>query len=154
MATELLFNLSNLFILPFWGLMILLPRWQWTEKVMKSLIPLAVLASVYLLLFIGSLNSESAAALASPELSAIAQAFADEKIMAVGWVHYLVMDLFVGRWIYWQGKETGIWTAHSLILCLFAGPIGLLSHLITAAITERLGKGNDSTTATPQAKVG
>jgi hypothetical protein len=50
MATELLFNLSNLFVLPFWGLMILLPRWQWTEKVMKSLIPIVILAAVYLFL--------------------------------------------------------------------------------------------------------
>lgn len=150
MTIELLFNLSNLFVLPFWGLMILLPRWQWTEKVMKSPLPIAILASVYLYLFIGSLSSESAAALASPELSAIAQAFADEKIMAVGWVHYLVMDLFVGRWIYWQGRETGVWTAHSLILCLFAGPIGLLSHLITAAIAERRGKEVDTVAAPSQ----
>ncbi|AGF52227.1 sll0354 [Synechocystis sp. PCC 6803] len=154
MATELLFNLSNVFVLPFWGLMILLPRWQWTEKVMKSLLPIAILAAVYLFLFIGSLGSESAAALASPELSVIAQAFADEKIMAVGWVHYLVMDLFVGRWIYWQGRETGVWTVHSLILCLFAGPIGLLSHLLTAAITKQWGKGNDSTMETPQTEIG
>jgi hypothetical protein len=41
------------------------------------------------------------------------------------------MDLFVGRWIYWEGQKTGLWTIHSLVLCLFAGPMGLLSHLIT-----------------------
>jgi hypothetical protein len=121
---------------------------------MKSPIPIAILAAVYLFLFIGSLSAESAAALASPELSVIAQAFANEKIMAVGWVHYLVMDLFVGRWIYWQGRETGVWTVHSLILCLFARPIGLLSHLLTAAITKEWGKGNDSTTETPQTEIG
>lgn len=150
MATELLFNLSNLFVLPFWGLMIVLPGWQWTEKVMKSPVPIAVLASVYLYLFVASFSSESIAALASPELGAIAQAFADEKIMAVGWVHYLVMDLFVGRWIYWQGRETGVWTVHSLILCLFAGPLGLLSHLITAAITDRGAKATNALAETPQ----
>ncbi len=135
--TELIFNLSNLFVLPFWALMIILPGWQLTQKVMRSVVPIALLAGVYVYLFIASLSSESAAALASPELGVLAQAFADEKIMAVGWVHYLVMDLFVGRWIYWQGRETGVWTVHSLILCLFAGPIGLLSHVITAAIASR-----------------
>ena len=88
MATELLFNLSNLFVLPFWGLMILLPCWQWTEKVMKSLIPIAVLASVYLFLFIGSLSSESAAALASPELSVIAQALPTKKSWR--WVGFII----------------------------------------------------------------
>jgi hypothetical protein len=42
------------------------------------------------------------------------------------------MDLFVGRWIYWEGQHTGIWTTHSLALCLFAGPLGLLSHILTS----------------------
>ena len=48
------------------------------------------------------------------------------------------MDLFVGRWIYWQGQQTGIWTIHSLVLCLFAGPMGLLSHIATGWITQLL----------------
>ena len=46
------------------------------------------------------------------------------------------MDLFVGRWIYWQGQEKQILTIHSISLCLFAGPIGLLSHIVTIAIKE------------------
>ena len=32
----LIFRLSNLLVLPFWGLMILLPRWRWTERIMRS----------------------------------------------------------------------------------------------------------------------
>ncbi|MBD2655002.1 MULTISPECIES: ABA4-like family protein [Synechocystis] len=147
-ATELIFNVSNLGVLPFWALMILLPGWQGTQKVMQSFIPLALLAVVYLLLFINSLGSTSAAALASPELGVIAQAFSDPSIMAVGWIHYLVMDLFVGRWIYWQGRETGIWTTHSLILCLFAGPIGLLSHFLTTAIVQKWPKSSSSLAST------
>ncbi|UAJ73862.1 DUF4281 domain-containing protein [Synechocystis sp. PCC 7339] len=147
-ATELIFNVSNLGVLTFWALMILLPGWQGTQKVMQSFIPLALLAVVYLLLFINSLGSTSAAALASPELGVIAQAFSDPSIMAVGWIHYLVMDLFVGRWIYWQGRETGIWTTHSLILCLFAGPIGLLSHLLTTAIVQKWPKSSSSLAST------
>jgi hypothetical protein len=147
-ATELVFNVSNLAVLPFWALMILLPAWQGTQKVMQSFIPLALLAVVYLALFINSLSSASAAALASPELGAITGAFSDPVIMAVGWVHYIVMDLFVGRWIYWQGRETGVWTTHSLILCLFAGPIGLLSHLLTTAIAQQWQKSPSSPTPT------
>lgn len=58
--------------------------------------------------------------------------------MATGWIHFIVMDLFVGRWIYLQGQEKGIWTRHSLALCLFAGPVGLLSHLITTQLQERV----------------
>jgi hypothetical protein len=136
-AIELIFNLGNLFVLPFWGLMILLPNWGATRKIMESAIPFGVLASFYFYLFITSLNPETAAALASPQLVDIARAFSSETVMATGWMHYLVMDLFVGRWIYWQGQKTGVWTIHSLVLCLFAGPLGLLSHLATAAIRDR-----------------
>jgi hypothetical protein len=46
----------------------------------------------------------------------------------------------VGRYIYLEGQDKGIVTIHSLILCLFFGPIGLLSHLITSAIVDRLKK--------------
>jgi hypothetical protein len=56
--------------------------------------------------------------------------------MATGWVHYIVMDLFVGRWIFLEGWDKRVWTTHSLILCLFAGPVGLLSHLLTVAIVQ------------------
>lgn len=137
MPTELIFNIANVFVLPFWAIMIFLPNWKITQKVMESLIPFALLALVYLAFFVFAISPESAQALASPQLADIARAFADEKVMATGWTHYLVMDLFVGRWIYWQGQKSGIWTGHSLILCLFAGPLGLLSHIVTTAIAER-----------------
>lgn len=135
-STELLFNGANLFVLPFWALMIILPKWGLTKKIIASPLPLVALALLYGYFFINSLDPETAEALSSPELSAIASAFSDNRVMATGWVHYLVMDLFVGRWIYQEGLKTGVWTIHSLILCLFAGPLGLLSHLTTQWVTD------------------
>jgi hypothetical protein len=131
MNIELLFNLANLFVLPFWALMILLPNWNVTRKVMQSYLPFVVLAGVYLYFITGTLSSDSAQALANPQLSDIARFFGEERAAATGWAHFLVMDLFIGRWVYWQGQETGIWTVHSILLCLFAGPLGLLSHILT-----------------------
>ena len=131
-----IFNVANLFVLPFWALMIILPNWGVTRKVMESYIPFVILASVYLYLFISSITPENAAALSNPKLADIAQFFANEKAAATGWIHFLVMDLFVGRWIYWEGQKTGIWTIHSLAFCLFAGPLGLLSHILTAWISQ------------------
>ena len=136
MLTQL-FNLSNLFVLPFWALMILLPNWSITRKVMESYIPFVILAALYLYLISGTITSESAQALANPQLVDIARFFADERAAATGWTHFLVMDLFVGRWIYWEGQKTGIFTAHSILLCLFAGPLGLLSHIFTSWIKQK-----------------
>jgi Domain of unknown function (DUF4281) len=137
-AIAQLFDGANLFVLPFWALMILLPNWSITRKVMQSFLPFVALAGLYLYLLAGSITPESAQALANPTLADIARFFANPQAAAVGWVHFLVMDLFVGRWIYWQGQNTGVWTVHSLIFCLFAGPIGLLSHIVTQAISEKI----------------
>jgi hypothetical protein len=136
-----LFNVANVFVLPFWALMILLPNWNVTRKVMESYLPFVVLAAAYVYLFVTSITPENAAALSNPQLADIARFFSNETAAATGWIHFLVMDLFVGRWIYWEGQKTGIWTIHSLALCLFAGPIGVLSHIFTYWITKAFSKG-------------
>lgn len=136
-TVDQIFNGANLFVLPFWTLMIFLPNWGITRKVMQSYIPFVILAIVYCYLFFNSINPETAAALSNPQLADIAQFFADKTIAATGWVHFLIMDLFIGRYIYWKGQETGFWTIHSLIFCLFAGPIGLLSHILTTWTTQQ-----------------
>ena len=144
MTTTQLFNIANVFVLPFWALMILLPNWGVTRRVMQSFIPFVVLAGLYLYFFISAITPESAQALSNPQLADIAKFFADEKAAATGWVHFLVMDLFVGRWIYTEGQRTGIWTTHSILLCLFAGPLGLLSHILTSWVSQRFNSANQS----------
>lgn len=138
MVIEYLYNGANLFVLPFWLLMVVVPNWGVTRKVMASTLMFVPLALAYIFCFVNSVDPDSIEAFANPTLSALAGLFADERVMATGWIHFVVMDLFVGRWIYWQGQEKGIFTRHSLALCLFAGPIGLLSHLITAQLQERV----------------
>lgn len=155
MTIAQLFDLANLFVLPFWALMILLPNWNVTRRVMTSLVPFVVLSGLYLYLLSGTITAETAQALSNPKLADIARFFADERAAATGWTHFLVMDLFIGRWIYWEGQRTGIWTVHSIALCLFAGPLGLLSHITTSLIAERfLAKEPDSSSAneSPQAE--
>ncbi|ARV59064.1 hypothetical protein BZZ01_10825 [Nostocales cyanobacterium HT-58-2] len=137
MSIVQLFNIANIFVLPFWTLMIFLPKWKVTQRVMESYIPFVPLATAYLYLFVTSITPENAQALSNPQLADIAKFFADEKAAATGWIHFLTLDLFAGRYIYLQGQKTGVWTIHSLALCLFAGPLGLLSHIFTDWITKK-----------------
>ncbi|ODG96900.1 hypothetical protein A4S05_15930 [Nostoc sp. KVJ20] len=136
MTISQLFNIANLFVLPFWALMILLPNWKVTRQIMSSYLPFLLLAGAYVYLFVNSTTPENAQDFSNIQLADVARLFADEKVAATGWIHFLVMDLFVGRWIYWEGQKTGTWTIHSLALCLFAGPLGLLSHILTDWITK------------------
>ncbi len=149
MIYEYIFNFGNLFVLPFWLLMVIVPGWSVTRRVMASAIPFAILAALYIYCFVGSLDPDKLESFANPTLPVLAQLFSETPVMATGWVHFLVMDLFVGRWIYFQGQEQGLWTRHSLLLCLFAGPMGLLSHLLTAWIQS----GRTSSESSPETTV-
>ena len=148
MTSAQLFDLANLYILPFWTIMILFPKWNITKKVMGSYLPFLPLIAAYIYYLIVTVDPESAAALANPQLADIARFFGEEGAAGAGWVHFLVMDLFVGRWIYWQGQNKQIWTIHSLILCLFFGPVGLLSHIISETIFDKKNDAEKSVTDT------
>jgi hypothetical protein len=140
---ELLFTGANLFVLPFWALMVLVPNTNLTRTVMMPLWPITALAGLYLFLFLTSFsNVEGLEAFSDPNLSLVnlSALFANPHVTATGWMHYLAFDLFVGRWIYWQGQIHGVFIRHSLALTLFAGPIGLLSHLVTDAVWKRFSQ--------------
>ena len=136
-----LFNIANAYILPFWLVMIFLPNSNVTKKVIGSYWFVLPLIGLYLYYLIATVDPEAAATLSNPQLADIAKFFGEEGAAGAGWMHFLAMDLFIGRWIYWQGQEKQVWTAHSLILCLFFGPVGLLSHIITETV---FAKQNDS----------
>lgn len=114
--------------------MILFPKWDVTKKVMGSNFLFIPLIGAYLYYLVATVDPESAAALANPQLSDIAHFFSQEGAAGAGWVHFLLMDLLAGKWIYQQGQVKQVWTFHSLVICLFLGPVGLLSHIITEAI--------------------
>jgi Domain of unknown function (DUF4281) len=140
MELNTIFNLANLYVLPFWLIMIILPKWSITNKIMSSYLPFIPLAGLYIYLFFTGLDAESIELFSNPNLSLtdLAKLFSLEKFTLTGWVHFLVMDLFVGRYIYLDGQSKSVWTIHSLGLCLFAGPMGLLSHILTSFIQPKL----------------
>mmetsp|Transcript_14324 Transcript_14324/g.22215 ORF Transcript_14324/g.22215 Transcript_14324/m.22215 type:complete len:123 (-) Transcript_14324:228-596(-) len=75
-------------------------------------------------------------------LGALAKEFSNPLTMAAGWSHYLAFDLFVGRWVWIDGLRNRVFTSHSVFLCLMFGPLGLLSHLATRALSTG-GKAKD-----------
>lgn len=59
--------------------------------------------------------------------------FMRDEIIVLGWVHYLVFDLFIGAWISRDAIKHEInylLVIPALVLTLFAGPVGLLSYLV------------------------
>ena len=130
MAT--LFDASFLLVAPFWLLMIALPRWRVTQRVIASPWIAAPAAALYLALVLPGLPGVLGA-VSSPSLEAIAPLLGTPEGATVAWVHFLAFDLFVGRWIYLDARARGItpWlTSPLLFLTLMLGPTGLLGHLL------------------------
>ena len=130
MAT--LFDASFVLVAPFWLLMIALPGWGVTRRVIGSPWIAAPAAALYLALVLPGLPGVLGA-VSSPSLEAIAPLLGTPEGATVAWVHFLAFDLFVGRWVYLDARARGItpWlTSPLLFLTLMLGPAGLLGHLL------------------------
>jgi len=129
---EQLFQISNLLVMPFWALMILAPRWRWTQRIVGSLwivVPPALLYAALVLPGMGQLLP----ALANPSLDGIAGLLGLPSGAVIGWIHFLAFDLFVGRWAYLDSQQRGIspWlVSPALFFVLMFGPLGLLLYLV------------------------
>jgi hypothetical protein len=129
---EQIFLLSNLVVLPFWGIMIVAPRWAVGHRIMRSVLvflPLTVLYSWLVLPMLPGLLP----ALARPELRVITTLLADPTGATVAWIHFLAFDLFVGRWQYHDALHHQLpsWLVRITLLCTFmAGPFGLLLYIV------------------------
>jgi len=146
------FTASNAFVLPFWALMVIAPGAQVTEKLMRSVTPFIVLGLLYLwLAVISSTFPEAVEGLGqgAGQLPVLTKAFSLEPVVATGWVHFLAEDLFVGRWVYLDGRKNDVPIRHSCLLSLLFGPLGVVSHLVTRDIVRRLREAKDGATGEP-----
>jgi Domain of unknown function (DUF4281) len=139
---ESLFLLVNLLPLPFWFLMIALPHWRGTQRVMRGRVVLIPLLAAYSVL-IASRLPELRALVANfelPTLRSLAGWLGRDEWALLAWIHFLAFDLFVGRWEYRDSRERRIsaWLmAPVLTLTLLFGPLGLLVYLLVRALFRR-----------------
>ena len=129
---EAIFSLSGLLVMPFWALMIFLPHWRWTRRILRS--PLVILppALLYGALALPRLV-EVVPAVSSHTLAGITALLGTPTGATIAWAHFLAFDLFVGRWAYLDGHKRGIGAllmAPVLFLTLMLGPLGFLLYLV------------------------
>jgi len=143
---DTLFQLSNLLVLPFWALMILLPRWRWTMRILRSPFVSATPALVYAALVLPRLGSIWPA-IAKPAVTGVATLLATPEGATIAWVHFLAFDLFIGRWIYLDSRErqlSALLIAPILFFALMLGPLGFLSYLLVRRIATSREAGTGS----------
>lgn len=144
---DLIFRVSNLLVLPFWALMILLPRWRWTARIMRSPVGSVAPALFYAALVLPRVGAIFPA-VARPTLAGVAALLGSPEGATIAWVHFLAFDLFVGRWIYLDSQErrlSPLLTAPILFFTLMLGPVGFLSYLLLrlVAAPREAGRGSN-----------
>jgi hypothetical protein len=135
---ETLFLLGNIVVIPFWMLMILLPRWDRTQRIIASPLIIMPPALCYLLVML-SLLFGSAPVPFSPDLNGVAALLATPAGAAAAWLHLLTFDLFAGRWVYLDSRQrdANIPITSLFLVCVFlAGPLGFLLYLVNKRIAS------------------
>jgi hypothetical protein len=139
MNPETLFSLSSLLVMPFWLLLIFLPRWRVTERVMAGPWVAVPAALLYVVLVLPRFVAIFTAVL-NPTLSGVTAFLGDPTGATIAWAHFLAFDLFVGRWVYLNGRSRNISTwfiSPILFLVLMLGPVGFLLYLVVRVATSR-----------------
>ena len=134
-----LFDVAGWISLPGWLLLVVLPRWRWTQTITTAVLP-AILAVFYLVLFLQYFGQVPEGFGAFGSLAGVKAALSIDGMLLAGWVHYLAFDLFVGSWEVRDAQHVGLrhwFVVPCLFFTLMAGPIGLLGYLILRGAIAR-----------------
>ncbi|WP_437724987.1 ABA4-like family protein [Sorangium sp. So ce861] len=151
---ERVFGLSGFLVLPFWALMIFLPRARWTRRIMESPLVIVAPALLYTALVLPAIG-EVLPIVNRPSLPAVASLLGSPAGATIGWVHFLAFDLFVGRWVYLDSRDREIspWLmAPVLYLTLMLGPMGFALYLAVRAVAERPARARGAIAVSPRAE--
>lgn len=137
MTPDVVFSICSTLVLPQWILMIIAPKWQWTQRLVASRIIPFILAIFYAYYILTSFGSSEGGGFSS--LEEVMQLFTVEGAVLAGWIHYLAFDLLIGGWILTTAQKKGI--HHGLVIpcligCFMLGPIGFLVFWLICKFKE------------------
>lgn len=136
MTPERLFQLASTAVGPCWLLLLIAPRWRWTQRVVTFAWPL-LMALLYVWL-LGAHRPPPGSGFNS--LQQVRTLFSSPYAVVAGWIHYLAFDLFIGAWEARDGLRLGIsrWVLLPCQLLTFLfGPAGLALYLLIKVVLRR-----------------
>jgi hypothetical protein len=137
MTLDLAFKLSNNLAMIGWILLLALPRWKWTVKLVTGIV-VTILAVLYVVFVVQALSPEEMKSFGT--LEGIMELFTDKGAVLAGWIHYLAFDLMVGVFIVTNAIRNKIshWLViPCLLLTFMLGPTGLLIYLVIRMVKTR-----------------
>ena len=127
---------TNLGVLPFWLMLIIIPNSKFTQFFINSIILPLILSTVYIYIIYQSILLEEPIIdifklyLSLEDLYTL---FATENFLLLFWIHFVAINLFLGSWISRDGVKYNMSRSLvfiPLILVYFIGPFGLFLYWI------------------------
>ncbi len=140
MDLDLVFTIANFSTAPAWVLLLTVPRFKGTERLVHSVLMPLLLGVAYALLLFTDMGGGGDASMLT--LKGVMAIFDKPQTTIAAWIHYLVFDLFVGAWIVRDAERrqmSRLLVAPSLVATWFFGPVGLLMYLGAGALLGRGG---------------
>ncbi len=130
MSPETIFSACGTLVLPGWLLLVFLPRWKWSARVISAVIIPLVIAVVYVYLVAAHFGQTEGG---FGSLADVSRLFQNPHALLAGWIHYLAFDLFVGAWEVRDAQRVGLHhllVVPCLVLTFLLGPAGLLLYFL------------------------
>ena len=133
---ETIYLWLNIFVLPFWVVLIFFPTSKICNIFIISIFPILILTSIYIYL-IYTIFNEGYDFLKNFDLylgiDHLKGLFSDTYFLILFWIHFLSINLFCGSWIVNDSQKiyiSKIVIFLPLIITYFVGPLGLFIYWI------------------------
>ncbi len=134
MSAELVFQLLNAVVLPWWAIWLAAPRSRWAARLAGHGAVFIALGLVYTGLLVAALASGGGQGFG---FDGLRTALSEPLGFLAGWTHYLAFDLFIGAWILREAARLDLEPRPYLFLTLMAGPLGLMAFLVRRSLRLR-----------------
>jgi hypothetical protein len=139
MDYELAYSAYTLVVSLFWLLLIVAPRWIWTDRIVHTVfVPLAIGAWTIGLGVSGPAPPEGAG---MGSLQAVMLLIGGEHATLTLWTLVMGWDLLAGAWLARDARRRGIhhaWVVACLILTFMVGIVGLVQYLAVRLALQRV----------------
>ena len=136
----------NFGILPFWLMLVVMPRSNFTQFFVNSVILPLILSATYIyVIYQAILLGEPILDLFMlySSIENLYTIFSSESFLLVFWLHFLALNLFLGSWISRDGVKYNMprsLVLFPLIFVYFTGPLGLVLYwVIRVFYAKKLG---------------
>ena len=133
---ETIYLWLNFGVIPIWLVLIFFPNSKLNKIFLTSIFLPLIFGLIYVYIFyqLMLLNEDILDYLSIYSgLDGLADLFTNELFLLIFWVHFLAINLFLGSWVSRDSLKYNmpkIFSAISLILIYFTGPIGLIVYWI------------------------